>query len=111
MAFLKNNEVLLLLELVSQHEITDMLKVVKLCLSTGAQWNEVARMRGSQLTRHKVTFTNTKTKKNRTVPISKALYDEVYKPTSGRLFDECYTPFCYILGYITELARSVSYVS
>lgn len=56
-------------------------------------------MRGSQLTRHKVTFTNTKTKKNRTVPISKALYDEVYKPTFGRLFYEFYTPFCYILEY------------
>ena len=44
-----------------------------------------------------MTFTNTKTKKNRSVPISKELYEEIYKPTSGELFVQCYTPFCYIL--------------
>ncbi|MBY8272194.1 tyrosine-type recombinase/integrase [Vibrio fluvialis] len=25
------------------------------------------------------------------------LYNEIYKPTSGKLFTQCYTPFCYIL--------------
>lgn len=75
----------------------DMLKIVKVCLSTGARWNEAAQLRGSQLSKYKVTFTNTKNKKNRSVPISQALYDEIYKPTSGKLFEECYTPFSYIL--------------
>ncbi|MBY7791654.1 tyrosine-type recombinase/integrase [Vibrio fluvialis] len=97
MTFLPKEKLPILLELVGQHEIEDMLKIVKLCLSTGARWNEAAQMHSSQLSKHKVTFTNTKTKKNRSVPISKDLYNEIYKPTSGKLFTQCYTPFCYIL--------------
>ena len=58
---------------------------------------ELGVWKGSQLSKYKVTFTNTKTKKNRSVPISETLYNEIYKPTSGKLFEQCYTPFCYIL--------------
>jgi len=97
MAFLQKEQIATLLEHVSSHTRTDMLKIVKLCLSTGARWNEAAQLRGSQLSKFKVTFTNTKTKKNRSVPISEELYHEIYMPTSGKLFEECYTPFCYIL--------------
>ena len=56
---------------------------------------ELGVWKGSQLSKYKVTFTNTK--KNRSVPISETLYNEIYKPTSGKLFEQCYTPFCYIL--------------
>ncbi|MFM2607249.1 tyrosine-type recombinase/integrase [Vibrio chagasii] len=97
MAFLQKEQISLLLEQVESHQRTDMLKIVKLCLSTGARWNEAAQLKGSQLSKFKITFTNTKTKKNRSVPISEELYNEIYKPTSGKLFEECYTPFCYIL--------------
>ena len=97
MAFLPTDKIELLLELVSQHERKDMIKIVKLCLATGARWNEAAKLHSSQLSEYKVTFTNTKTKKNRSVPISEELYKEIYKPITGQLFDECYTPFCYIL--------------
>ncbi|EDP59475.1 tyrosine-type recombinase/integrase [Vibrio sp. AND4] len=97
MAFLQKEQLTLLLELVEKHQRTDMIKIVKLCLSTGARWNEAAQLKGSQLSKYKVTFTNTKTKKNRSVPISEELYNEIYKPTSEKLFEECYTPFCYIL--------------
>lgn len=97
MAFLQKEQITSLLEHVSNHTRTDMLKIVKMCLSTGARWNEVAQLKGSQLSKFKVTFTNTKTKKNRSVPISEELYSEIFKPTSGKLFEECYTPFCYIL--------------
>ncbi|MDC5820423.1 tyrosine-type recombinase/integrase [Vibrio europaeus] len=97
MAFLHKEQITLLLELVALHTREDMLKIVKLCLATGARWNEAAQLNGSQLTQYKVTYTNTKTKKNRSVPISEELYHEIYKPTSGKLFEECYTPFCYIL--------------
>lgn len=97
MAFLQKDQITTLFEHVSGHPRTDMLKIVKLCLSTGSRWNEAAQLKGSQLSKFKVTFTNTKTKKNRSVPISEELYNEIYKPTSGKLFEECYTPFCYIL--------------
>lgn len=97
MAFIPKEKLPLLIELVAKHKRQDMLKVVKICLATGARWNEAAQLRGSQLSKYKITYTNTKTKKNRTVPISNALYEEIYKPSSGKLFEECYTPFCYIL--------------
>lgn len=97
MSFLTAEQLPKLLSLVDSHSNPDMLKIVKVCLSTGARWNEVALMRGSQLSQYKVTFTNTKNGKNRTVPISKELYDDIYKPTSGKLFEQCYTPFCYLL--------------
>lgn len=97
MAFLQKEQISLLLEQVESHQRKDMLKIVKLCLSTGARWNEAAQLKGSQLSKFKVTFTNTKTKKNRSVPISESLYNGIYKSTSGKLFEECYTPFCYIL--------------
>ncbi|MGF1758853.1 tyrosine-type recombinase/integrase [Photobacterium sagamiensis] len=97
MAFLSQEQIKSLLHHVSLHSRQDMLKIVKICLSTGARWNEAAQLRGSQLNKHKVTFTNTKNKKNRSIPISEELYNEIHKPTSGKLFEECYTPFSYIL--------------
>lgn len=49
-------------------------------------------MKASQLSPRKITFVNTKGKKNRTVPISAALYEELrYK--EGRYFAECYRQF------------------
>ncbi|GAL28588.1 phage integrase [Vibrio variabilis] len=97
MAFLSSEQITLLLETVANHRCSDMLKIVKLCLCTGARWNEAAQLKGSQLSMYKVTYTNTKTRKNRSVPISKELYSQIFKPTTGKLFQECYTPFCYIL--------------
>lgn len=78
MEFLQKEQISLLLEQVEGHQRTDMLKIVKLCLSTGARWNEAAQLKASQLSKFKVTFTNTKTKKNRSVPISESLYNEIF---------------------------------
>ncbi len=97
MAFLTHEQIIKLLSYAEYHKQADMIKIIKLCLSTGARWNEAAQLKGSQLSQFKVTFTKTKTKKNRTVPISEELYNEIYKPNSGTLFEDCYTPFCYIL--------------
>jgi site-specific recombinase XerD len=47
MAFLIKEQIRDLLSLVGQHERTDMLEFVKLCLSTGARWNEAAQLKGS----------------------------------------------------------------
>ncbi|MUJ22019.1 tyrosine-type recombinase/integrase [Aliivibrio fischeri] len=99
MSFLAKEEIALLLEKVSEHKRQDMLKIVKVCLSTGARWNEAAQLTGNQLAKFKITYTNTKSKKIRSVPISEELYNEIHKPISGKLFEECYTPFCYILKH------------
>ncbi len=51
--------------------------VVKICLSTGARWREAVNLTRSQVTKYRITFTRTKGKKNRSIPISKELYEEI----------------------------------
>ncbi|MFQ2478964.1 tyrosine-type recombinase/integrase [Aeromonas caviae] len=58
----------------------DNLKVVKLCLATGARWSEAANLRREDVLASRVTYINTKNGKNRTVPISAELCQEI---TSG----------------------------
>lgn len=65
------------------------LKIIKICLSTGARIREVTSLRGSQISKYRITYTKTKGKKNRSVPISKELYDYIYQDTSAELFYDC----------------------
>lgn len=51
--------------------------IIKICLSTGCRWNEAEALKASQISPLKITFINTKGKRNRTVPISKELHDEL----------------------------------
>lgn len=90
--FLRGQEIDRLLNACKQIN-NDLLLVVKLCLATGARWSEAVNMKSSQLIPYKVTFIKTKGGKNRTVPISKALYDELPKK-QGQLFKEA-TPFAF----------------
>ncbi|BEN26852.1 phage integrase [Serratia marcescens] len=64
----------------------DDLKASRLCIATGARWNEAASLSRSAVIKHKVTFLNTKNGKNRTVPISQSLYDEITEGDGKRLF-------------------------
>lgn len=53
--------------------------IAKICLATGARWSEAENLEGSQITEYRITYKNTKSRKVRTVPISKELYDEIPK--------------------------------
>ncbi|EPS5556990.1 site-specific integrase [Enterobacter roggenkampii] len=66
--------------------------IVKVCLATGARWSEAERLTRSQLSPYKLTFTKTKGKKNRTVPIPRWLYDEL-ATRQGKMFKPCYQEF------------------
>jgi site-specific recombinase XerD len=89
MHFLSNDEInILLLKLDG-----DALKVAKVCLATGARWSEAESLKGSNLIQGRVTFVDTKNGKNRTVPISEELEEEIKQDGNGRLFGECYTSF------------------
>ncbi|AEX53143.1 integrase [Rahnella aquatilis CIP 78.65 = ATCC 33071] len=66
----------------------DNLKTARLCLATGARWNEAATLSRSAVMKHKVTFINTKNGLNRTVPISSSLYDEIMAGDGNRLFPD-----------------------
>lgn len=67
-------------------------RIVKVCLATGARWSEAERLMRSQLSPYKLTFTKTKGKKNRTIPIPRWLYDEL-TPLQGKMFHPCYQEF------------------
>lgn len=63
--------------------------IVRICLATGARWGEAEALLGSQVMPYRITFTNTKNGKNRTVPISQQLYD-MLPLQQGRIFSGSY---------------------
>ncbi|VEA74612.1 integrase [Salmonella enterica subsp. arizonae] len=66
----------------------DNLLVAKLCLSTGARWNEAAMLMATHVMKDRVTFVKTKNGKNRTIPVAPALIAEILEGRSGRLFPD-----------------------
>ncbi|TOM84453.1 phage integrase [Vibrio parahaemolyticus] len=87
LAFLTEQEIRHLFEVAQQSPIGDELtKIYKVCLATGARIREAIYLKGSNLTKYRITYNNTKGKRNRTVPISEELYNQIYKPTNDRLF-------------------------
>ncbi|MBV4368164.1 phage integrase [Erwinia phyllosphaerae] len=68
--------------------------VAHICLVTGARWDEAESLTTKQIRNLKISFIKTKGNRNRTVPISQAVYDSIPKPeTAGRYFDTCYSAF------------------
>ena len=92
MSWLTHEQINILLEACSQGR-PDLPLVVKICLSTGSRWREAEKLTRSQVTPYKITFVRTKSKKNRSVPISKELYEEIVAQPGDRFFSECYFRF------------------
>ena len=80
-----------------------MRKIVSLYLITGARRKESANLMSLNSLDTEGIYTDTKTKKNHSLSISEELYHEIYKPTSGKLFEECYTPFATSFETSSEL--------
>ncbi|ECH1192579.1 tyrosine-type recombinase/integrase [Salmonella enterica subsp. enterica] len=95
MAWLTKEQIAALLDECKRHEHPDLVSVVKICLATGARWSEAEGLKKSQLSKYKITYNYTKGKKNRTVPISKELYEELpaKNKENGSLFQNCYGAF------------------
>ncbi|HIF9546445.1 TPA: phage integrase [Photobacterium damselae] len=91
MAYLTQDQISFLLEEAEKRENPSLVPIIKVCLATGARFREAEQLTGSQLSKYKITYTKTKGKKNRTIPICPQLYNEIYKPGSGRLFSNCYS--------------------
>jgi hypothetical protein len=51
--------------------------IAKICLATGARISEALTLTRTQITELKLTYTDTKGKRNRSVPISPSLYQEI----------------------------------
>ncbi len=92
MAFLTHEQIDTLFKACEESSSQDLSLIVKIALSTGARWSEAETLTRSQVTQHKITFVKTKGKRNRTVPISQDLYNEIPKKR-GKLFTPCYYAF------------------
>lgn len=73
--------------------------IIRLCLQTGARWSEAESLTVSQIGNCRVTFTDTKSGKNRTAPITKTLEKELRAHSAGeiKVFDTSITAFRRIL--------------
>lgn len=96
LSFLYPDEIERLLIACDESENKSLGIVVRLCLATGARWGEAESMRQSQILPGRVSFINTKSNKNRTVPISKRLQDMLPK-SRGSLFSSSYDAFKHAL--------------
>ncbi|WP_420704914.1 phage integrase [Providencia stuartii] len=92
LAFLYQEDIKRLLHACDESRNKDLGNVVRICLATGARWSEAESLSQSQVMPYKVTFTQTKGNKNRTVPISQKLF-ELLPKRRGKLFSGCYDAF------------------
>jgi len=92
MAFLTDEQIELLLLECRNSSAKDLEIIVKICLATGARWSEAESLRRAQIMAGKVTFTKTKGKRNRTIPLDSELIAELPK-RNGALFTPCYYAF------------------
>jgi len=75
--YLSHDEIASLLEACERSTNRSLIYVVKVCLATGARWSEAESLKASQISKGKITFLNTKSGKNRTVPINDILFSEL----------------------------------
>ena len=92
LAFLYEEEIDRLLAACDQSANKDLGIIVRICLATGARWSEAQDLKQSQILPGRLTFTQTKSKKNRTVPISQQLQAMLPKKR-GALFSPAYEAF------------------
>lgn len=95
-AFLRNNEIKALLSVLDDQPNKELALIARLCLATGARWSEVQNLTGAQVVPYKLIFSKTKSGKNRTVPISPALFAQIPQK-QGRIFGDSYSKFCRLL--------------
>ena len=92
MAFLSKKDIENLLKECTASKTLSLIFIVKICLITGCRWSEAQSLKRSQLTPHRITFINTKGKRNRTVPISKDFYESLPQE-NGPMFAPGYAAF------------------
>lgn len=92
LAYLEPLEIKRLLDSCAESTNPHLLTIAKICLSTGARWSEAEKLEGRQVAKYRITYTKTKGKKNRTVPITQELYDEM-PHNRGALFTPCRKAF------------------
>ncbi|OAT26565.1 integrase [Buttiauxella ferragutiae ATCC 51602] len=92
LSFLYKDEIERLLAACDESTNKDLGLIVRICLATGARWSEAQDLKQSQILPGRLTYTQTKSKKNRTVPISDKLQNLLPKKR-GSLFTPSYEAF------------------
>jgi integrase len=97
LSYLTLEQIQILLNELSKSKSIDTLFITKICLSTGARWSEAEELRVTQIRDGMIHFTDTKSGKNRSVPIEDRLFLDLVniakKSLSGRLFKRSYDAF------------------
>ncbi len=75
--FLSHEEIAKLLDSCDLSTNKSLIYVVKICLATGARWSEAESLKASQIANGKITYLNTKSGKNRSIPINDSLFNEL----------------------------------
>ena len=75
--FLSHEEIAKLLDTCDLSTNKSLIYVVKICLATGARWSEAESLKASQIANGKITYLNTKSGKNRSIPINDSLFNEL----------------------------------
>lgn len=88
LTYLTEGDMSRLLQVLEQSPNPDVVLITKLCLATGARWSEAQTLRAENLRDGRVTYTGTKNRRNRTIPLPESLYQALAKhgPRIGRLF-------------------------
>lgn len=95
LSFLTQEEIKRLLSQLGSDQ--DALMVSKVCLATGARWGEAEKLTAQQVRNGAISFSGTKSGKNRAVPITHefetSLQSFAGNRLDGRLFNDCYNGF------------------
>lgn len=87
LVFLSHSEIKHLFEFIQGSQVADQIRLVcEICLSTGARISEALNLTRSHVQPYKITYTNTKGKKNRTIPISIELFNDLQSINDHHLF-------------------------
>ncbi|WP_269619955.1 phage integrase [Zhongshania sp. BJYM1] len=94
LSFLTKQQITELLdEIRAKSDNKHVLLITKICLSTGCRWGEAEGLHSRHIHAGKITFNDTKSKRNRTVPISSELEKEIADHGDGQLFSSSITAF------------------
>lgn len=93
LSYLTSDEIVTLINELKRCRNKDALVISKVCLATGARWTEAESLTKEQVRSNAISFHRTKSGKNRTIPISKGLFEELSARPSMKLFKSSYKAF------------------
>ena len=91
LSYLTHEQIDILLDAFKSSENEHVELITLICLSTGARWGEAEGLTRSRVHNNKVTFTDTKSGKNRSVPISDTLFKRLIEHSSKVKTSELFT--------------------